>query len=129
MKIILLPATTLIFLVTFLIGWQLLFNDRAYVIGGTYVIRDGETVKHNLNLIFAQFELERGGRVNGRILSFSSVLDLDGAVAGEILSIGSDIDVKENAQLRDMPRALSIFPYVILLPQMARIGAGPDTYR
>jgi len=126
MKIILLGASTLILLTMLLSGWWLLFNSsNAYIIGGAYAVHDGEEVKGDLNLIFAQVELEGGGRVDGRILSFSSALDLNGAVTGDILTIGSDVNVKESAQLKDRPRELDTFPYVILLPQMARIGTEP----
>ncbi len=122
MKIILLPAAILILLAVSLSGLLLFVKGNAYVIGGAYVVHDGETVKGDLNLIFAQAELERGGQVDGGIMSFSSALDLNGAVTGDILSIGSDIHVEETAQLKNKPREVDAFPYVILLPQMARVG-------
>jgi len=87
------------------------------------VIHDGEAVNNNLNLIFAQVELERGGRVDGRIMSFSSAVDLNGEVANDILAIGSDINVEETAQLKEKPREVDTFPYVILLPELVRTGA------
>jgi hypothetical protein len=123
MKIILLPSAALILLGVLLSGGLLLLQGNAFVIGGEYVIHDGEAVNNNLNLIFAQVELERGGRVDGRIMSFSSAVDLNGEVANDILAIGSDINVEETAQLKEKPREVDTFPYVILLPELVRTGA------
>ena len=122
MKIVFLPATILILLIVSLSGLWLLLDGNACIIGGAYVVHGGETVEGDLNLIFAQAELQRGGRVDGRIRSFSSALDLNGAVAGDVLAIGSDIHVEETAELKSKPSEVVGFPYVILLPQIARVG-------
>ena len=126
MKMILLPVAIFVLLALSLGGWWGFIHDNTYVIGGEYVINNGDIVKGDLNLIFAQVEMENGGRVDGRILSFSSALDLNGVVSGDILAIGSDIQVEKAAQLREAPREVDAFPYVVLLPRMARIGVASE---
>ena len=122
MKIISLPIIILVFVSASLTGWHLLTQRGGYVVGGEYVIRNGEVVSGNLEALFAQVTLEEGARVEGRIVSFSSALDLAGTVRGGILAIGSDITVREAAQLVKSSRRLGRLPYVLLLPQMARVG-------
>jgi hypothetical protein len=126
MKIIFVPIAVLAFVSASSIAWSQLIPRGNLVIGGVYVIHSGEVMSGNLDAVFAQVTLEDGARVEGRILSVSSALDLAGSVSGDILSIGSDIRVRETARLKQGPRELQTFPYVVLLPQMARaqnIGA------
>ncbi len=123
MKLISMPIAILVFASALLAGWHLLTQRGSYVVGGEYVVHSGEVVNGNLEALFAQVTLEEGARVDGRIVAVSSALDLAGSVSGDILAIGSDIRVRETAQLMQSPQQVEAIPYVILLPQMARVGA------
>jgi hypothetical protein len=103
-------------------GWRLLTPPGAYVIGGVSVIPRGEVIQGDLHVLFAQVTVEDGARLDGRIVSISSTLDLAGSVAGEILAIGSDTTIRDSAKLLRSPREVRLIPYVILLPSMARLG-------
>lgn len=97
-------------------------NQDTFVIGGEYRVDQGEILKGNLYLLFAQVTIDQGGRVNGGILSLSSAVEVFGDVDGPVESVESDIDIKETAQVSEIHNRIGTFPYVILLPQMARVG-------
>ena len=120
MKIILLPLVTLMFLAALLPGALALINHNSYIVGGEYVIPEGETVQGNLSLFFAQVTLEKDARLEGSILSFSSVVDVRGAVTGDISSVESEVNVQQSAEIKAVPRDTGLFPLVVLLPEMAR---------
>ena len=120
MKVILLPLVTLMFLVMLLTGALALINHNSYIVGGEYVIRGGETVQGNLSLFFAQVTLEKDARLEGSILSFSSVVDVGGTVTGNISSLESEVNVRQPAEVKVVPRDTGVFPLVLLLPEMAR---------
>ncbi len=105
-------------------GSRLLNPFGALVIGGSCLIQRGETVHGNLYALFAQVTLEDGARLDGKIRSLSSALDLGGTATGDVLAVGSDIRVRDTAHLLETPREVGRVPYVVLLPAMARMG-GP----
>jgi hypothetical protein len=120
MKIILLPLVIIMFLAALLTGALALIDHNSYIVGGEYVIREGETVQGNLSLFFAQVTLDKDSRLDGSILSFSSVVDVRGAVTGDISSVESEVNVQQSAQVKVVPRDTDLFPLVVLLPEMAR---------
>ena len=89
MKVILLPLILLIFLFVLITGGLAGIHHNTYVVGGEYVVREGEIVHGNLEFLFAQVALEEDSRVEGAIVSISSVLDVDGTVTGNISSLES----------------------------------------
>ncbi len=122
MKVVAWMVASLVFLGSFFAGWRVLEQPDAYVVGGTYVISSGDVVAGNVRALFAQVRVEEGARVAGRILAMSSTLDLAGAVSGDIMAVGSDVMVRQTAELGSAPRRLDVVPYVFLLPQMLRAG-------
>ncbi len=124
MKILLLSLCLLTLFPGTLMAALVAAGQDTYVIGGEFVVRDGQTIGGNLDLAFAQLTVEAGGRIDGGVRAVSSVVTIHGNVTGTILSIESDMDINETANLRAVPRELDAFPYVILLPGMARIGTG-----
>jgi len=64
--------------------------------------------------------LEEGSLIEGKILSFSSAVEVIGSVAGNISSIGSDIKLEPSARVNVISSDKGVFSYVILLPKMAR---------
>ncbi len=116
MKMIALPIAILLFASASFTGWRLSRQPGSWVVGGEYVVHSGELVSGNVQALFAQVTLEEGARIDGRILSVSSALDLAGTVSGEIVAFGSDVQVRDTASLRLSPRELHAIPYVVLLP-------------
>jgi hypothetical protein len=120
MKVILLTLGILMFLVILGTGALNGINHNKYIIGGEYVVHRGEISHGNLELAFAQVTLEEGSHIDGAIHSFSSAVNIHGSVSGNILSIGSDIKLVTPAKVKYLPHNQIVFPYVILLPEMAR---------
>jgi hypothetical protein len=120
MKIILLASSIMVFLFILTGGALALVNQDTYVIGGEYVVREGEIVRGNLNLVFAQVTLEDGSKIEGGLLAISSCVDVRGSVAGSISSVESDIKLEKSASVRDLHQDKGVIPFVILLPKMAR---------
>jgi hypothetical protein len=120
MKTILLSLGIFMFLIVLLTGALITINHNTYIIGGNYIVTDGEVVHGNLGMFFAQVKLEKGARVEGALLSFSSTLDLCGNVNGQITSLESEVTVQQSAQVKEIPKDTGIFPFVVILPEMAR---------
>jgi hypothetical protein len=127
MKTIFAAIALILLLSASLGGWRLLTPAGVYVIGGVYVIPRGQVIQGDLHVLFAQVIVEDGARLDGRIVSISSTLDLAGGVAGEVLAIGSDTTIRDSAKLLRSPHEVRLIPYVILLPSMARVGSLPAT--
>ena len=121
MKVTFLTLAGLLIVFAMVSGALAVFNPDVYVVGGEYVVSSGETVDNNMKLIFSQVTVEDGARVNGEITCISSALDVRGVVTGRILSYESDVDVRESAQINESPRGVSMFHYVFLFPEMARL--------
>jgi hypothetical protein len=120
MKTLLISILIVAFLSGSLTGLHLVTPPDTYIIGGQYVVHAGEAVTGNLRTMFAQVTLEDGARVEGRITSLSSVLELAGTVRGQIVGIGSEIVVRNSAQLVSVPQHVGTIRYVVLLPEIAR---------
>jgi cytoskeletal protein CcmA (bactofilin family) len=120
MKTLCVSILIVAFLSGSLTGLQLFTRPDTYVIGGDYVVHRGEAVTGDLRTMFAQVTLEDGARIEGKILSVSSVLELAGTVRGEIVGIGSEIVVRNSAKLVSAPQHMETIRYVVLLPQIAR---------
>jgi hypothetical protein len=127
MKVILPISGILLVPVILITSMFTIINHNIYIIGGEYVVHKGEIVHGNMGLAFAQVTLEEDSRIEGEILSFSSTLDGRGSITGNISSIESDIKLETPAKVTVMPRDRSVFPYIILLPRMARwnLSFGP----
>jgi hypothetical protein len=120
MKVILPLSGILLAQIIFSAGMFTISNHNIFIIGGEYVVHKGEIVHGNLGLAFAQVTLEEDSRIEGEILSFSSTLDGRGSITGNISSIESDIKLETPAKVTVAARDQSVFPYIILLPRMAR---------
>jgi hypothetical protein len=120
MKVILLALSSLAFLVVLIIHAAAAINHNTFIMGGEYIVHEGEIVHGNLELVFAQVTLEEGSHIEGGVLSFSSAFDVCGTVAGNISSLESDVQLEKSARVKAMPRDKGVFPFVILLPEMVR---------
>ncbi len=120
MKVILLSLAILISLFVLITGGLAAINHNTYIVGGEYVVHEGEIVHGNLELFFAQVKLEKDARVDGAIVSISSVVDVHGTVTGKISSLESEVNLEQSAQVKAVPSDTGVFPLVILLPEMAR---------
>ncbi len=123
MKIIASSVLAIILLSTTLAGWQTFAGPAITVIGGTYVIPRGAVLRGDLQAISTQIILEAGARVDGRITAVSSVLDIAGSVGGAVVAVQSDVILRQTAQLTDPPFHVTALPFIVLLPQMGRIGS------
>jgi hypothetical protein len=120
MKTILLSLGILMFLFVLITVALITINHDTYIIGGNYIVPEGEVIHGNLGMFFAQVKLEKGARVEGALISFSSTLDLCGKVTGHITSLESEVTVQQSAQVKESPKDSGIFPFVVILPEMAR---------
>lgn len=120
MKVILLPLVILISLAAVITAAFSIINHNTYVIGGEYIVREGEIIHGNLGLFFAQVKLEKDAQVEGRILSVSSTVDVSGKVNGDLSSFESEVKLEKTAQVTAFPKDKGIFHFVILLPELAR---------
>ena len=120
MKVILLPLVILISLAAVITAAFSIINHNTYVIGGEYIVQEGEIIHGNLGLFFAQVKLEKDAQVEGRILSVSSTVDVSGKVNGDLSSFESEVNLGKTAQVTAIPKDNGIFPFVILLPELAR---------
>lgn len=108
-------------------GWQRYIQQNGLVFGGVYVVRRGEVLAGDLNVVFAQITVEEGARVQGRIRALSSVLDIAGSVDAPVVALSSDVILRESASLMKPPEQVRGIPYVVLLPRMALSVDGPST--
>jgi len=120
MKIIILLIGFLLILLLLTGGVFSAFDGRTYVIGGEYIVSEGQVVRDNLELVFAQVTIEKGSQIDGCISSFSSAIDIYGRVTGDITSIESDIQVEDTSDVKSLAQDKGVLPFVILLPKMAR---------
>ena len=118
MKVILLALSSLLFLVVLIAYAAAAINHNTFIIGGEYIVHEGEIVHGNLELVFAQVTLEEGSHIDGEILSVSSAVDVCGTVSGNIASFESDIHLEKSARIRAVPSDKGVFPFVVLLPEM-----------
>lgn len=120
MKIILLSSIILIFLLLLTGSAMAVFGRNTCVIGGEYIVHEGEIVRGNLALVFAQATLEEGSHIEGEVLAFSSAIDVRGTVVGNISSVESDIELEKSANVKVLNQDKGVLPFVVLLPKMAR---------
>ena len=120
MKVNLLPLVILMFMVVLISAAFAVINHNTYILGGEYVVHEGETVHGNLGLFFAQVKLEKDTHVEGAILSVSSTVDIQGTVTGNLSAIESEVKIGQTAEVKIIPKDTDIFPFVILLPEVAR---------
>ena len=120
MKVILLPFVLFISLAGLITAAFGVINHNTFVIGGEYIVREGEIVHGNLELFFTQVKLEKDARVEGGILSVSSTVDVSGTVTGDLSAFESEVRFRPTAQVKANPKDKGIFPFIILLPELAR---------
>lgn len=122
MKALAVAVLLVVFIFASVTGWRLYAEPDSFVVGGSYTVHQGQVIRGNLDGLFSQITLEEGAQVEGQIRVVSSVLDVAGKVGGSISLVGSDLIVRETAELAEDPERLGDIPYVILLPRMARTG-------
>jgi hypothetical protein len=88
------------------------------VIGGEYTIQPGETRSGNSLLIFATVNLAEGGVVAGNLRLFSSRLQVNGQVEGQIDAYGSQVSLSPSAQVRGAVNILFSLRELPLLPSI-----------
>ena len=120
MKIILLALSSLVFLLVLITHAAAAVTHNTFIMGGEYIVHEGEIVHGNLELVFAQVTLEEGSNIDGEIFSVSSAVDVCGTVSGNISSLESDVRLERSARVKAMPHDKGVFPFVILLPEMVR---------
>lgn len=120
MKVILLPLVFLLFMVMSIAAVSAVIGHNTYIIGGEYVVHEGETLHGNLELFFTQVIIEKDTRVDGKILSVSSTIDVRGIVTGNISAIESEVEIEQPADVKIISREPDVIPFVILLPEIAR---------
>lgn len=123
MKTIALPVLIVLILLAPVTGSGVLNSPDEIAIGGTYVLHGGQQLTGNLILIFAQFTLEDGATLDGRIVSVSSVIDVRGQMRGDVLAFDSDLTIRDTARMSGSSKEIQALPYVILLPEIARAGS------
>src|SRR5512141_1252471 len=99
MKTVVMPILVLAFFSASFGSWQLLGRTNSLVLGGEYVVRRGEALQGNVYAFFAQVFVEDGASIAGRLVGVSSTLDLAGSVGGSVLAVGSDVTIRQTAQL------------------------------
>src|SRR5512140_1140115 len=102
------------------IGWHVYVQPDHFIVGGSYVLRPGEVLDGDVDVLFAQFTVQDGASVAGRIRSLSSVIDVAGSIQGSILLVGSDVITRPTATLSEKPHEIKAIRYVVLLPRLAR---------
>jgi hypothetical protein len=68
-----------------------------YVFGGSYTLRDGETLDGSLYVLGGTATLEEGSRVNGDVMLAGGTLRVGGRVEGDILATGGQVSVESTA--------------------------------
>ncbi len=91
------------------------------VLGGSYHIRQGESLKEDVRFYFAQVTVDEGASVDGKIFLFSSTLDLGGHVSKEIHALESDLTLRESAQVDGKIDEKDFIHWTVLLPAMAQL--------
>ena len=92
--------------------------DAQFIIGGSHTLQAGQAVEGSLVVLFAQLSVEPGARPEDGLITFSSNVNIRGAVDGDILSLESDVDVDEYASLAGRCRKLDLIHVVLQLPQI-----------
>ncbi len=78
------------------------FNHNAlYVVGGSYVLPQGQVIDGDLQVLFAEVTLEDGARVTGEVFAVGSDLKGKGLVEGGVSS-------------------WNILGYTVLIPELSR---------
>ena len=92
-----------------------------FVLGGSYHIHEGESLKENVRFYFAQVVVDKGASVDGKIFLFSSTLDLGGHVSEDIHALESDLTLRESAQVDGKIGEKDLIHWTVLLPAMAQL--------
>ncbi len=72
-------------------------TDDKVVAGGTFTLREGETIDGNLVIFGGAVNLEDGSRVNGDVVLMGGTLDIDGFVNGNVVGIGGVVSLGGSA--------------------------------
>lgn len=90
----------------------------AYLIGGSHVLEEGQSVDGRLVVLFAQLDVEPGASLPDGLVAFSSNVSLHGAVGGDVLALESDVRLGAYAWLEGNYHHLDLLNVVVLLPQI-----------
>ncbi len=69
------------------------------ILGGSFVLSEGERLNGNLLVLGGVATLEAGSTVHGNILLMGGSLQVSGVVNGEILALGGVVDLTDTAQV------------------------------
>ena len=72
-------------------------GDTKVILGGSYVLENGQTLDRDLAIFGGQGTLEEGSEINGDILIAGGTLTVDGEVNGNIVATGGTVYIKKNA--------------------------------
>ena len=74
-------------------------GDTKVILGGSYVLENGQTLDRDLAIFGGQGTLEEGSEINGDILIAGGTLTVDGEVNGNIVATGGTVYIKKNAEI------------------------------
>lgn len=90
-----------VFLVTFLIlslpGQAMAAQSVKLIVGGTFILGNGETLDEDLTVVGGTVVLEKGSIVNGKITVLGGSLEINGTVNGNVVAAGGYIKLSESA--------------------------------
>lgn len=89
-------------IVSLLVSVFVIHHNALYVIGGEYVLQEGETVNGDLYVVFADVTVQEGAYIHGDIFSLCSDVHTQGTIEGRSSS-------------------LKFFNYTILIPTLTRL--------
>jgi len=75
-------------------------DDGQVVFGGSYTLREGDTLDGDLVVIGGFAELEKGSVVNGNIALIGGNLQASGDVNGDVVALGGLIELLDGARVR-----------------------------
>lgn len=68
-------------------------SDDRVVAGGTFTLREGETLNGNLIIFGGAVTLEEGSRVNGEVVLMGGTVEIDGNVHGSVVGMGGVVSL------------------------------------
>lgn len=72
-------------------------SGNKFVTGGTYTLREGETLDGNLYVFGGIATLEEGSSINGNVVLTGGTLQVDGTITGDILATGGLVSLGSSA--------------------------------
>jgi len=92
-----LPLILVTFLVLSLPGQAAAAQPVKLIVGGTFILGNGETLDEDLTVVGGMVLLKEGSTVNGKIIVLGGSLEINGAVNGDVVAAGGYIKLSESA--------------------------------